>query len=111
MPLTRMALYNYTQALTKTGVKRVVVCQIVRRQDWRHLTLDEGIAGVTDINEFLRTVYDDKHLSFWQHKAFWSVQKQTFRRDGVYSNDFGNYKLRRNVKGGILCALKSVQKQ
>ena len=45
-----MALYDYAQALIQQGVKLVVVCQMVRRQRWRQLTLEEGKARVTDIN-------------------------------------------------------------
>ena len=42
-----MALYEYAQALIQQGVKQVVVCQIVRRQGWQHVTLDEGAVRVT----------------------------------------------------------------
>ena len=34
-----------------------------------------GTARVTDINEFLRAFCYDEHLSFWQNKGFWNVQK------------------------------------
>lgn len=43
-------VYDYAQALIQQGVKLVVVCQMVRRQRWRQLTMEEGKARVTDVN-------------------------------------------------------------
>ena len=66
---------------------------------------------MTDLNECLKAVCDDEHLSFWQHQGFWNIQKQIFRHDVIHFNDLGNYKLWQSVKGEIFGALKSVQKQ
>ena len=52
-------LYEYVQTLEGKVVKKVVVCQIVSRQGWRHITQEEGIARVIEINELLRAVCND----------------------------------------------------
>ena len=103
-----MRLYEYAQALVTLGVKRVVVCQIVRRQSWQHISYEEGTARVTEVNKFLRAVCDDPHVSFWRHKGFWNVQRQIFRPDGVHFNDLGNHKLFRSIKGAVFSAGKLV---
>ena len=94
--------------LVTLGVKRVVVCQIVRRQSWRHISYEEGTARLTEVNEFLRAVCDDRHVSFWRHKGFWNFQRQIFRPDGVHFYDLGNHKLFRSIKGAVFSAGKLV---
>ena len=47
-----MELYNFAQALVQRGVQQVIVCQVVRRKSWRHLTQDVGTARVLEIKIF-----------------------------------------------------------
>ena len=42
-------LYQYAQALVTMGVNRVVACQIVCRQRWRHISYEEGTAKVAEV--------------------------------------------------------------
>ena len=104
-----MQLYNFAQVLVQRGVQQVVVCQVFRRKSWRHLTQDVGTARISEINEFLRTVCDDEHLSFWHHKGFWNSQKKIFRRDGVHFNGRGHFKLWNSVQGSCFGAMKRLQ--
>ena len=39
-----MRLYEFAKELLTMGVRRVVVCQVVRRQSWRHIKNEEGSA-------------------------------------------------------------------
>ena len=41
-----MQLYNFAQVLVQRGVQQVVVCQVVRRKSWRHLTQEVATARV-----------------------------------------------------------------
>ena len=104
-----MQLYNFAQVLVQRGVQQVVVCQVVRRKSWRHLTQDVATARVSEINEFLRAACDDEHLSFWRHKGFWNSQKEIFRRDGVHFNARGNFKLWKSIQGSCFGAMKRLQ--
>ena len=104
-----MRLYEYAQALVTMGVKRVVVCQIVRRQSWRHISYEEGTARVAEVNEFLRAVCETILMyRSGDIGGFWNVQRQIFRPDGVHFNDLGNHKLFRSVKGAVFSAGKLV---
>lgn len=103
-----MRLFELAQALVAKGVSQVVVCQVVRRQSVRPISLDEGAKRVLEINEFLGAVCDTEHLSFWRHRGFWQSQRNIFRGDGVHFNDLGNYKLWRSVKGAVFVALKGM---
>ena len=43
------------QELVNMGVKRVVVCQVGRRQSWRRIMYEDGSASVTEITDILKT--------------------------------------------------------
>ena len=60
-----MRLYE----LAKTLIRHVV-CQVVRRQAWRHITVNEGSQRVQEITEFLKSVCHTNRISFWAHKGF-----------------------------------------
>ena len=98
------------RALVQRVVQQVVVCQVVRRKSCCHLTQVAGTARVAEINECLRAVCDDEHLSFWRHKGFWNSQKEIFRRDGVLFNARGNIKLWKSVHCSCFGAMKRLQK-
>ena len=44
-----MQLYNFAQVLVQRGIQQVVVCQVVRRKSWRHLTQEVVTARVSEI--------------------------------------------------------------
>ena len=108
--LVGMRLYELAKELISMGVNRVVVCLVVRRQRWRHISYDEGSARVAEINEFLKAVCMDFPISFWAYKGFWNIQREIFRPDGVHFNDLGNHKLFRTIKGAVFTTVKSLRK-
>ena len=108
--LVGMRLYELAKELISMGVNRVVVCQVVRRHRWRHLSYDEGSARVAEINEFLKAVCTDFPISFWAYKGFWNIQREIFRPDGVHFNDLGNHKLFRTIKGAVFTTVKPLRK-
>ena len=99
-----MRLYELAKTLIRHGVERVVVCQVVRRQAWRHITVNEGSQRVQEMNKFLKSVCHTNRISFWAHKGFWASARNIFRRDQINLNDHGNYKLWRSVKGAVFLA-------
>ena len=105
-----MRLYELAKTLIRHGVERVVVCQVVRRQAWRHITVNEGSQRVQEMNEFLKSVCHTNRISFWAHKGFWASSKNIFRRDQIHLNDHGNYKLWRSVKGAVFLAVKGLHR-
>ena len=106
--LIGMRLYEMARDMIKhAGVLRVIVCQVVRRNRWRHLSYDEGAGRVSDINEFLLAVCDgEKGVSFWKHRGLWQAGSDIFRKDGVHLNDLGNRKLLKSIRGAILLAIR-----
>ena len=95
-----MRLYEMARYMIKhAGVLRLIVCQVVRRNRWRHLSYD--------INEFLLAVCDgEKGVSFWKHRGLWQAGSDIFRKDGVHLNDLGNRKLLKSIRGAILLAIR-----
>ena len=60
-----MRLYELAKTLIRHGVERVVVCQVVRRQAWRHITVNEGSQRVQEMNEFLKSVCHTNRRRTW----------------------------------------------
>ena len=95
-----MQVYQLARELIRLDIKRVIVCQVIRRNQWRHLVYDEGVKSVSDINEFLMAACDgDYGVSFWKHRS------ELFRQDGVHLNELGNIKFIKSIKGAILQAI------
>ena len=107
--LIGMRLYELAKSLIARGVRHVIICQIVRRQKWRHFSPEQGAMAAVAANEFLAAVCDGcADISFWKHKGLWSSVRPVFRLDGVHYNELGNYKLFRSVRGAILYASSAV---
>ena len=49
--LTGHRMYECAQEWANMGVKRVVVCQVVRRQSWRPIMYEDGSAIVTEFTD------------------------------------------------------------
>ena len=48
-----MAVFSFAKTLIAMGVKRVVISQVIRRESWRHFSLEVGNARTASIKEFL----------------------------------------------------------
>ena len=48
-----MAVFSFAKTLIAMGVKRVVISQVIRRDSWRHFSLEVGNARTASIKEFL----------------------------------------------------------
>ena len=105
--LVGMHLYTLARDMVLCGVKHVIVCQVIRRNSWRHLTYSEGATRVSCINEFLLAACSGlQSISFWQHRGMWQEGAQIFRRDGVHFNGLGNFKLYKSVRGALHKAVR-----
>ena len=102
-----MQIYELAKRYRAEGVKQVVVCQIVRREKWRHFSFQDGTQAAIMANEFLEAACAGcPGITFWKHKGLWSSVRPAFRPDGVHVNELGNYKLLRSIRGSILWATK-----
>ena len=107
--LIGMHLYELAKLYRSLGVKHVTVCQIVRREKWRHLSFKEGTERVRMINEFLVAVCDGSNqITTWRHRGLWQPVNVIFGRDGVHFNSLGNYKFFKCLRGAILQACRTV---
>ena len=99
-------LVEFANELVVVGVSHVVICQLIRRDSWRHFSPAVGAARVACVNDYVKVACDGcKQVSVWKHKGFWNPQSMLFRDDGVHLNDLGNYKLYRSIRGAILRAV------
>ena len=74
-------------------VRRVVVCQICRRQKWRRPSFSIGAERVVQAKRYLGMFCDETEgISFWRHKRLWNSIRPVFRSDGVHFSDIGNYR-------------------
>ena len=90
-------------------VKRVVVCQICRRQRWRRSSFSIGAERVVQVNRYLGLFCDETEgISFWRHKRLWNSIRPVFRSDGVHFSDIGNYRFFRSVRGAIITTVASL---
>ena len=48
-----MEVYTLARDLVRCGVNHVTVCQVLRRNSWRHFSYQEGADRVSCVNEFL----------------------------------------------------------
>ena len=48
-----MEIFTLACDLVSCGVNHVTVCQVLRRNSWRHFSYQEGANRVSGINEFL----------------------------------------------------------
>ena len=51
--LVGMEIYTLARDLVSCGVNHVTVCQVLRRNSWRHFSYQEGVDRVSGVNEFL----------------------------------------------------------
>ena len=104
-----MDIYMFAKELLLSGVKRVVISQVVGRAAWRNCTEEDGAKRVASINEFLEAACGgtDK-IALWKHKGLWRADRSLFRHDGVHFNDLGNYRLLLSMRGAILVAIKAM---
>ena len=91
--MVAMDVLRLARRLLESGTKRVAVCQVCRRRNWRGLSYEEGAARVIDINRYLEAFCRDSDgVFFWRHKRVWNSVHDVFRADGVHCNDVGNYR-------------------
>ena len=106
-----MAVFCFAKTLIAMGVKRVVISQVIRRDSWRHFSLEVGNARTACINEFLLAACGgDDNIVFWQHRRLWNSQRPVFRADGVHLSNVGNLRFLRSIRGAIITAAKHVVK-
>lgn len=105
-----MDIYNCAKEILRTisSVQQIAICQIVRRESWRELSLIVGNIAVDTANELLEAVCDGHpNMFFWKHRGLLNPQKVIFRpEDGVHYNDGGNKLLFRSIRGALLFAAK-----
>ena len=92
-----MQLYMLSKRVVQSGVKLVVMGQVVMRQKWRHISPEEGSKRVYEINYFWRVVAA-RYISTWKHRRMWQSQSNLFRKDGVHFNAFGNFRFFRSMR-------------
>ena len=106
-----MAVFCFAKTLIATGVKRVVISQVIRRDSWRHFSREVGNARTACINEFLMAACGgDDNIVFWQHRRLWNSQRPVFRADGIHLSNLGNLRFLRSIRGAIITAAKHVAK-
>ena len=74
-----MQTYMFAKELLLSGVKRVVISQVVRRAAWRNCTEEDGAKRVANLNEFLEAACGgtDK-IALWKHKGLWRSDRSLF---------------------------------
>ena len=102
-----MQLYMLSKRVVQSGVKLVIMGQVVRRQKWRHISPEEGSKRVFEINDFWRVVAA-RDISTWKHRRMWQSQSNLFRKDGVHFNAFGNFRFFRSMRGAIINGCKTL---
>ena len=106
-----MGVFCFAKTLIATGVKRVVISQVIRRDSWRHLSLEVGNARTACINEFLMAACGgDDNIVFWQHRRQWNSQRPVFHADGIHLSNLDNLRALRSICGAIITAAKHVTK-
>ena len=91
-------LVEFANELVVVGVSRVIICQLIWRDSWRHFSPEVGSARprVACVNDFVKAACERcEQVSCWKHKGFWNPQSTVFRDDGVHFSDLGNYNLYR----------------
>ena len=65
--LVGMEIYKLARDLVSCGVNHVTVCQVLRRNSWRHFSYQEGAHRVSCINEFLLEACSGPgNVAFWK---------------------------------------------
>ena len=105
-----MEVYTLARDLVRCGVNHVTVCQVLRRNSWRHFSYQEGADRVSCVNEFLLAAYGGPgNVAFWKHSGMWQEGADIFRTDGIHFNSLGNFKLYKSVRGAIYQASRLCQ--
>ena len=66
--LVGMEIYTLARDLVSCGVNHVTVCQILRRNSWRHFSYQEGADRVSCVDEFLLAACSGPgNVAFWKH--------------------------------------------
>ena len=98
-----MEVYTLARDLVRCGVNHVTVCQVLRRNSWRHFSYQEGADRVSCVNEFLLAACGGPgNVAFWKHRGMWQEGADIFRTDGIHFNSLGNFKLYKSVRGGYI---------
>ncbi len=105
-----MEVYTLARDLVRCGVNHVTVCQVLRRNSWRHFSYQEGADRVSCVNEFLLAACGGPgNVAFWKHRGMWQEGADIFRTDGIHFNSLGNFKLYKSVRGAIYQANRLCQ--
>ena len=100
-----MEIFTLARDLVSCGINHVTVCQVLRRNSWRHFSYQEGANRVSGINEFLLAACSEPgKVAFWKHRGLWQEGAELFSHDGVHYNSLGNFKLFKSVRGAIFQA-------
>ena len=106
-------LYQLAQAVENYGVKRVIVGEVIFRQE-------KGIPGeatdynyqVMNMNRYLQSVMapqNNEHFFFWRHKYLWGSKIQIYDDDGIHLNELGDTRLYRSIRGAIFKMAREIK--
>ena len=89
------------------GVERVVVCQILYRQNQPYPQYN---SSVTALNSWLKVKLSNvQYATLWRHRGLVRPSLDIYGRDGIHLNRRGEALLFRSYRGAILFALKHLQ--
>ena len=93
-----MEVYKLAHDLVCCDVNNVPVCQVLRRNSWRHYTYQEGADRVPCVNEFLLAACGGPgNVAFCKHRSMWQEGADIFRNDGIHFNSLGNFNFMQHV--------------
>ena len=110
-------IFRLVEALITSGVRYVIVSQILHRMDSRFTRFPVDItwfnARVDTTNNLLKDQLSHRYPNkarFWRLKGFWgtSAKQSAIKRDGVHMSDRGNLKLIRNIQAALVTTLNKV---
>ena len=105
--LVGMDVYSLARDIVHLGVSKVIVCQVLRQNKWRHISYDEGTNKVCRINEFLCAACSgEDNVLIWKFKGMLNSENDIYQEDGIHLNELGNYKFFRSIRGAIIQAFK-----
>lgn len=107
--MVALDIQRLASRLLDTGVRRIVVSQVCRRQKWRNSTVEVGAERVVQVNQYIDMFCSETEgMFFWRHKRMWNSVRPIFRRDGVHFSDVGNYRFYRSIRGAIISAVGAI---
>lgn len=96
----------------ESGAKRVVVCEILKRQLGKYLRTTEQVEQFNReakiANSYLKHVAPEfKDIKFWRHRGLSNpTLGPVLDTDGVHLNGRGQYKFYKSIRGAINFAMK-----